>query len=226
MAETTKSQVQTLDGSQILFEDVNAEIEWQAGTLKKAGANNEFVQIVADGVNFENGAVIEIAGENGEPYAKRWFVTQYDEGTQLDYNAVIGLFGDEITGDTAVQFRIIPMLQSCLVTSGSWDLGSITTGSLKTACGELAYSSGKEAGTVSFEFVKNFSDKVQKQLMDTFQFDYQREFQIAVLPPNDNIMVGATVAITGNSFNIDETYSGSCEFQLRSPTWSVWLPEQ
>ena len=224
MAETTKSQVQTLDGSQIFFEDVNADIVWQQGTLKKAGTNDEFVQIVADGVDFANGAVIEIAGET-ESYAKRWFVTQYDEGTQLDYNAVIGLFGDEIPIDTPIEFRIIPMLRSCLVTSGSWDLGSITTGSIKTACGELSYSSGKEAGTVSFDFVKNFSDKVQKQLMDTFQFDYQQEFQIAVIPPNDNIMIGATVAITGNSFSIDETYSGSCEFQLRSPTWSVWLPE-
>lgn len=222
--------VYTLDNSRVWFEDIRQELTYQTGTLSTAGTNNDLVKIEASGVTLKNTDIIHIKGIDGtEKWQGRWAITKYDEDQDLGFDCVFGLTPEDLDGDSGtmeVQFAVVPMLETCLITGGSWNLGSITTAEKKHNCGTTNYSTGKEAGEVSFNFSTNFANPTQSNLMRKFQYDFTGEIQLSLLPPGSTVMLSATVAITGYNFNIDETYETTANFQLRSPTWDIYVPEQ
>lgn len=221
--------VYTLDNSKVWFEDIREPLTYQTGTLSVAGTNNDLVKIVASGVTFKNTDIIHIKGTDGtEKWAKRWAIAKYDEGNALGFDCVFGMIPEDLGNVTEleVEFAIVPILETCLITGGSWNLGSITTAEKKHNCGTTNYSTGKEAGEVSFNFSTNFANPTQSNLMRKFQFDYTGEIQLSILPPDSTVLLTATVAITGYNFNIDETYETTANFQLRSPTWDIYVPEE
>lgn len=222
--------VYTLDNSRVWFEDIRQELTYQTGTLTTAGTNNDLVKIEASGVTLKNTDIIHIKGiDDTEKWQGRWAITKYDEGQDLGFDCVFGLTPEDLDGDSGtmeVQFAVVPMLETCLITGGSWNLGSITTAEKKHNCGTTNYSTGKEAGEVSFNFSTNFANPTQSNLMRKFQYDFTGEIQLSLLPPDSTVMLSATVAITGYNFNIDETYETTANFQLRSPTWDIYVPEE
>ena len=173
----------------------------------------------------QNGDVVEITSENSERWRGRWFVTNQNGEDEIGYMVVQGLSGDVVESETAIQYRVIPLLDTCLITGGSWDLGSVNTASVATNCGNLSYSTSRENGTASFNFLTAFDNKTQSELMDIFQFDYQKEIFVAIQPPESFVKIGATVAVTGYSWDLSDNYTGTVNLQLRSPTWAVYMPE-
>lgn len=214
--------VHTLENSKIWFEDATAGAVYTTAIIAKDG---DYCKITIDGV--KNADVVEIKTDNKERYSGKWFATNQDGETALSFFVLQGLTADDLGDNESieVQARIIPMLDTCLITGGSWDLGSVNTASVATNCGNMSYSTTRENGTASFNFVTAFDDKTQSELMDIFQFDYQRELFIAIEPPESLVRIGATIAITGYSWDLSDTYTGSVNLQLRSPTWAVYIPE-
>ncbi|MBR0128282.1 MAG: hypothetical protein IJM09_00535, partial [Neisseriaceae bacterium] len=158
-------------------------------------------------------------------WAGRWLVTQYDGEDPIDFNAVQGLTADIMTQDTEIEFRIIPFLDTCMVESGSWNLGSVTTNTKKTNCGTIVLPSGFEFGDISFDFTLSLVNKTQQVLRHHFQHNFDEKLMVRALLFGSEVMIATTVLCTGHDLSFSDECSAKADFKAADFTWEVSCPE-
>ena len=168
MADLTN--VHTLDGSIFKFEDLTedtATATWTAATVE---ADQDLKEVkITSSAALANGGVVEIRGS--DKISGLYFVTNQDRETQLQNFYVVNTDAEKlgITAAENVEIRIVDMSNTCRITGGNVELGSVNTNTVATNCGVITVSASKENGTMSLDFLSDLENKTQFNLLKEYE---------------------------------------------------------